>query len=257
MPADYSSTAAALSLSPSPLPSPGGDETRAPPPPWARPHASSITSSSSRRLATRPYNLARHSAPESFLTHLLRTATSLGRQGWTLFQRLPPLHRLAAVVVAAAAVAAGVAFLVYSHRIFAWLGPVAHGWRDLPGGWVLLWLLTFATAFPPMVGYSSTLTIAGFVYRFPLGWPIVASATVAGSTAAFLTSRTVFSSYVHRLVGKDHRFVALGQVLRRDGILVLAAVRFCPLPYSLSNGFLATIPSISPWAFAASTAMAR
>ena len=85
----------------------------------------------------------------------------------------------------------------------------------------------------------------------------MATASVAGSTAAFYTSRGVFSGYVHSLVGTDKRFVALGQVLRHDGLLVLTGVRFCPLPYSLSNGFLATIPSITPWAFAVSTALAR
>jgi uncharacterized membrane protein YdjX (TVP38/TMEM64 family) len=61
---------------------------------------------------------------------------------------------------------------------------------------------------------------------------------------------------VHRLVGRDHRFVALGQVLRRDGLGVLAMVRFCPLPYSLSNGFLATVPSVGVGGFAAATACA-
>jgi uncharacterized membrane protein YdjX (TVP38/TMEM64 family) len=60
---------------------------------------------------------------------------------------------------------------------------------------------------------------------------------------------------VNRLVGSDKRFVALGQVLRRDGIVVLTMIRFCPLPYSLSNGFLATIPSIDVASFALGTAL--
>lgn len=121
---------------------------------------------------------------------------------------------------------------------------------------MLVWLLAFVCAFPPMIGYSTAVTISGFVYGFPLGWPIVATATVAGSTAAFMTSRGVFSGYVHRLVGKDKKFIALGQVLRRDGLGVLAMIRLCPLPYSLSNGFLATVPSIRPLGFAAATACA-
>ncbi|KAI0176303.1 hypothetical protein GGR52DRAFT_540349, partial [Hypoxylon sp. FL1284] len=116
--------------------------------------------------------------------------------------------------------------------------------------------MTCVTAFPPMIGYSTAVTVCGFVYDFPDGWPIAAGATVAGSTAAFLTSRTVFSRYVHAVVGADRRFVALGQVLRRDGLLVLAAVRFCPLPFSLSNGFLSTIPSVTPARFALATALA-
>ena len=99
------------------------------------------------------------------------------------------------------------------------------------------------------------MTIAGFVYGFPGGWPIIATSSVAGATAAFVASRTVFSGYVHRLVGADKRFVALGHVLRHDGVWVLAAIRLCPLPFSISNGFLATIPSITPLSFAVATAL--
>lgn len=99
------------------------------------------------------------------------------------------------------------------------------------------------------------MSLAGFVYGFPLGWPIAAAATVCGSSAAFLASRGVLGGYVNSLVGRDKRFVALGQVLRRDGVGVLTMIRFCPLPYSLSNGFLATIPSVGLGSFALGTAL--
>lgn len=173
-----------------------------------------------------------------------------------LAQGLSAAQQGLAALAGAISITLLVLFLVYSHRIFAWLAPVAEGWRALPGGWLIVFFLTCATGFPPMIGYSTCLTIAGFVYGFPGGWPIVASATVVGSTAAFAASRTVLSVYVHRLVGADKRFVALGQVLRHDGLWVLVGLRFCPLPFSLSNGFLATIPSISPWGFALATAIA-
>jgi len=251
MPADYSSAAAALSLSPG-LPSPDAADAPSGPGGWTRPRA---TSSASRRLSR--YNLARTPSNQPWHVQALRTASALTHRAWAYYRRLPLVHRVVVAVLLVVAAALSVLALVYSHRIFAWLAPAARGWRELRFGWVLVWLFAFATAFPPMIGYSTAVTVSGFVWGFPLGWPIVASATVAGSTAAFLTSRGIFSGYVHGLVGADHRFVALGQVLRRDGLLVLAAVRLCPLPFSLSNGFLATIPSISPAAFAAGTAIAR
>ncbi len=255
MPADYSSTAAALALSPSPVPSPGLAQDGAPPP-WTQ-LQQPRTNSGARRLSHRPFNVSRSSSQEPFITRTVRTAVALAYNAWKFFMRLPLLHRVAVVAVLAVAAALGVVVLVNYHRIFAWLGPVAKSWRDLPGGWAIVWLMTFATAFPPMIGYSTAVTISGLVFGFPLGWPIAATATVAGSTVALLTSRSIFSGYVHSLVGTDTRFVALGQVLRHDGLLVLTAVRFCPLPFSLSNGFLATIPSISPGMFALSTALAR
>ena len=64
----------------------------------------------------------------------------------------------------------GILFLVYNHQIFAWLAPVAKRWRDWRAGWVILWIATFVTAFPPMIGYSTCVTIAGFVYGFPNGY---------------------------------------------------------------------------------------
>lgn len=187
---------------------------------------------------------------------LMRLATDALHHALRLLVRLSPLQRVLAAGGGLALLVLSVLFLAYSHRIFGALKPVAEGWRGLRGGWAIVWAMTFCTAFPPVIGYSSTVTVAGFVYGFPGGWPIAATATVAGSAVAFLTSRTVFARYVHALVGTDRRFVALGQVLRHDGVLVLAGIRFCPLPYSLSNGFLATIPNISPLSFAAATALA-
>ncbi len=200
--------------------------------------------------------------PETFplltalLTSLLATLTTLLQQALRLFLALTLPQRVLVLCAGAVLFALGVVFLVYSHRIFAALGPVAASWRATPGGWIPIWLATVATGFPPVIGYSTCVTVAGFVYGFPLGWPIAASATVVGSTAAFLTSRGVFAGYVQRLVGGDKRFIALGQVLRRDGIAVLVMIRLCPLPYSLSNGFLATVGSIQARGFALATAAA-
>ncbi|CAI4216557.1 unnamed protein product [Parascedosporium putredinis] len=167
-----------------------------------------------------------------------------------------PLYRLLVLLGLVGLTALTITFLIYSHDIFKSLGPIAEAWRQAPGGWIIIWLVVFASAFPPLIGYSTANTVAGFIFGFPLGWPIVASATTIGSLAAFMASRTILSAYVHRLVGKDHRFLALGQVLKKEGVGMLTMIRFCPLPFSLSNGFLATIPSITPLMFTLSTAFA-
>ncbi|KAH6691624.1 snare associated Golgi protein-domain-containing protein [Plectosphaerella plurivora] len=227
-------------------------------PPWGQSAGVSTRgrSFSSARLTTSSGRRGRRATVRGAFTRLVRSSDKAGRNLLALFYSLPPVQRVAVAVGLIVVNVLLILFLVYSHAIFSWLAPISHKWRALPGGWILAWLICFFCAFPPVIGYSTSLTIAGFVYGFPLGWPIVATATVAGSTTAFFTSRTIFSKYVHRLVGQDHRFIALGQVLRKDGLGMLTAVRFCPLPYSISNGFLATIPSISPWSFAAASAIA-
>lgn len=87
-------------------------------------------------------------------------------------------------------------------------------------------------------------------------WPIVASATVIGSTCSFIVSRTLLSNFVNRLVANDKRYEALSLVLKHDGLKLLVMIRLCPLPYSISNGAISTFPTVQPLMFAAATAAA-
>jgi len=97
------------------------------------------------------------------------------------------------------------------------------------------------------------MTIAGFVYGFPNGWFIAASATIVGSTASFILSRSLLKDMVHRLIENDKRFAALALTMKHDGLKLLVMVRLCPLPYSLSNGAIATFPTVHWASFALAT----
>lgn len=233
--------------------------------PWTpRPTPPGARRLSSRRstTSTNPYSQSSQNTNKPFLQTALITTTALWRAYNRWYLSLPLPHQLLVTLASLTILALTILALLYSHTLFALLASAASTWRDTTGpvwGWIPLWLATFATAFPPLIGYSSCVTLAGFVYGFPWAWPMVASATVAGSTAAFVASRGWYGGYVHRLVGGDRRFVALGQVLRRDGLGVLVMVRLCPLPYSLSNGFLATVGgggSVGVGGFAVATAAA-
>jgi uncharacterized membrane protein YdjX (TVP38/TMEM64 family) len=250
MPADYSSTAKALALPISPLPSPSPETTR---PPWSR-----RISSSTRRANTNnsPYSQRCSTPSSTYKAQILSSAYKAQRQLLKTFQSLTLPQRIAAIIALLLSFVLGILFLVYSERIFGVLAPAAKKWHAITGGWTILWLLTFICAFPPVIGYSTCVTISGFVYGFPNGWFIVASATVAGSLASFMASQTVLSSYVHRLVGKDKRFEALALTLKHDGLKILCMIRFCPLPYSLSNAAMSTFPTVNPLSFALATAIA-
>jgi uncharacterized membrane protein YdjX (TVP38/TMEM64 family) len=165
------------------------------------------------------------------------------------------IQKVLAVVAFLTAISFGILFLVYNEKIFAWLAPLAIKWKNTTGGWIILWVVTFIVALPPLVGYSTCATIAGFVYGVPEGWLILASATVAGSTFSFFVSRTVLRKYVERLVASDKRFAALTLTLKHDGLKLLVMIRLCPLPYSLSNGAMSTFPSVHPAMYALATAI--
>ncbi|KKF94245.1 Golgi apparatus membrane protein tvp38 [Ceratocystis platani] len=242
MPADYETTARALSLSPrlSPPHTPYSSSS-SPAPPWIRPRNSTSGSPGAIRLGQPPLRSSDnssgfHSEPMTLFERAMALFEQARQQALTTYRMalrrflaLDPLQRVMVAVGGVVALCFALVMLVYWHRIIAGLIPVVKKWRDVRGGWVVMWFIVFMTSFPPIIGYSTASTVAGFV--------------------------TIFSGYVHRLVGQDPRFVALGQVLRRDGLLMLTMIRFCPLPFSLSNGFLATIPTITPTAFVISTAL--
>ncbi len=54
----------------------------------------------------------------------------------------------------------------------------------------------------------------------------------------------------------DKRFAALALTVKHDGLKLLIMIRLCPLPFSLSNGAIATIPTVQWPAFALATAAA-
>ncbi|KAI5272278.1 hypothetical protein E4T47_04453 [Aureobasidium subglaciale] len=187
---------------------------------------------------------------------LLAQAAKLQRNAAKTFFGLSPAKRILLVVAGVLAAVFGILGIVYHERVFRAMAPMARRWRNITGGWMILWAATFLVSFPPLIGYSTVVTLAGFVYGVGKGWLIVASATIVGSTASFLASRTLLKSYVTRLTENDKRFAALALTLKHDGIKLLMMIRLCPLPYSLSNGAISTIPTVKWPQFMVATAAA-
>lgn len=155
--ASYDSTARALALPVSPLESPAISHHPVQTP-WTR---------RSSQMARNQSFSGRQEA--SFQNNLRDSAEKLQRQLVRSFKKLTPLQKVLAVVALIGVAVVGILFLVFNERIFAWLEPIAEKWKNLRGGWVIIWVMTFAAAFPPLLGYSSCVTIAGFVFGFPNG----------------------------------------------------------------------------------------
>jgi hypothetical protein len=94
---------------------------------------------------------------------------NLARRVLDQYNKLTPLQKVLFFSGSVVAAVLGILFLVYNETIFGKLLPVAKKWRDVRAGWLILWMLIFTVSFPPLIGYSSLLTIAGFVYGFPNG----------------------------------------------------------------------------------------
>lgn len=125
----------------------------------------------SRRSASFQRNsspFSRHSP--SRMRQLMDKYEKLNRRVLSQYNRLSPVQKALVVVGVITAFVLSILFLVYNERIFHALLPFAKKLRDIPAGWLILWFLIFTVSFPPLIGYSSLLTIAGFVYGFPNGY---------------------------------------------------------------------------------------
>lgn len=186
---------------------------------------------------------------------MINNAERFMRRANKIWGNMTLLQRALACVGAVVLATLGILFLIFNERIFGWLEPAAERWKHTTGGWTILWIFVFICAFPPVIGYSTAGTTAGFVYGLWEGWLILASATVVGSFCSFIVSRSLLRKWVERLTANDKRFAAFSIILKHDGLKLLAMIRLCPLPYSLSNGAMSTFPTITPLNYALATAI--
>ncbi len=155
MPADCDSTARALALPTSPPDSPTLTHQH---PRWSRQGGSNPL--------TRSQSSFRRSN-SGIGGRAYRKLDNLGRE---MLRRFTPVQLALLTVAGIVVFVLSILFLVFHERFFAWLEPNAVKWKNLRGGWCILWAITFLTAFPPLVGYSTCFTLAGFVYGLPEGY---------------------------------------------------------------------------------------
>lgn len=158
MPADYHSTARALAVPPSP------DEPLSPPlggirPPWSRSAGSRRSSAvfSAREVAT-------------LRDRIINQTEASWRRISKTFARMTLLQKVGAVSAAIAAIALGLAFMIFTGKIFHWLAPVAESWENSKLAYCILWICIFGVSFPPLVGWSTFGTVSGFIFGIWKGY---------------------------------------------------------------------------------------
>lgn len=144
MPADYMSTAHALSLSSSP------SEPSDIRPPWRH--------SADRRRDHQPKEAA------TLRSQVMKRATKISRHIERAWHKMSFWQRVGAVLAAIAAIALGLAFMFLAGKLFVWLAPVAEKWEKSKLAFFILWLCVFFVAFPPLVGWSTLGPVAGYIF---------------------------------------------------------------------------------------------
>ncbi|OAX80898.1 hypothetical protein ACJ72_04768 [Emergomyces africanus] len=218
-------------------------------PPWSQ-HRSSL-SRSSRRRSSSLFAVPPASLRDRTIDNMKRSYQRVSRT----FGRMTLLQKIGSVLATIAVITLGLGFMILTGQIFKWLEPVAEDWENSKLAYFVLLMCTFTVSFPPLVGWSTIGTVAGFIFGVWKGWLIYAIGTVIGSTCSFIVSRTLLSSFVHRLMEHDKRFAALALTLKYDGLKLLCMIRLCPLPYSICNGAVSTFPTVHPLMYGLATAI--
>lgn len=123
----------------------------------------------SRRSASFRRSGSFSTRPATFTERVLKNADKFQRRALRTYNDLSPIKRTILVVGGITCLILGILFLVFNERIMQSMLPYAKQWRDITGGWMILWALIFVVSFPPLIGYSTLMTMAGFVYGFPNG----------------------------------------------------------------------------------------
>lgn len=157
MPADYQSTARALSLpvsEPEEQESPVFSGLR---PPWS--HSPNLSRRGSRRQSTM-------GEAGSFRDRMINQAEAFYRTAKDRWEKMTLIQKTLYFLGSLLVGAFGVASLVLAGKIFIWLGPVAEQWERSPWAYIVVWFSIILVSFPPLVGWSTLGTISGFLFGF-------------------------------------------------------------------------------------------
>ena len=163
------------------------------------------------------------------------------------YNMLPIWQRVAFVIAGGVISLLAFILLIFHNRI---LHKVVKASNDLKTKWstsVVLVILVFLVAFPPLIGFSLVSTVTGLIYGVSMhGWIILAIGAVSGSIASFTLFKTILHSKAERLIHMDRKFEALASILQENNnFWIIALLRLCPFPYSLTNGAIAAVYQIS------------
>ncbi|RGB25204.1 snare associated Golgi protein [Rhizophagus diaphanus] len=130
-------------------------------------------------------------------------------------------------------------FLIYHKEIFLILDKFAHTVK-LMGifGVIIFYLMIFLTTFPLVIGYSTLITLSGFIFGFGIGFLISYIAALTGAITVFYLSRKWFKKYVGKVLRKHKSMNAIIKAVEKKGFKLLFLIRLAPYPYNVLNTLL-------------------
>ncbi|KAI5125062.1 hypothetical protein M0805_007485 [Coniferiporia weirii] len=120
-------------------------------------------------------------------------------------------------------------------------------------GWIILGGIMIILCFPPLIFYTTSVTLCGFAYGLK-GFLVAGPASLIGSTIAFIVLRFAFRMRLRAWTSKNEKWQALETVIRAKGLPLIILIRISPFPpWVYSNACFASIEAVSLWQFIVAT----
>lgn len=186
------------------------------------------------------YNLS----PRQRLVHQLKKSQYKLRD---FFQSLPLWKKLAVIAFGVIDIIVLLIILIFHGKILNKMVEISNDLKEVWYTPLLFFVLLFGVSFPPMIGFSLLSTSVGLIYGVSFtGWIILFLGSVTGSILAFALFKTVLRSQAEKLIRWNPKFEALASILQdNNSYWILALIRMCPFPYSLTNGAIASVSGVS------------
>ena len=187
---------------------------------------------------------------------------------------LTPVQKAFLVVGALLYTGLSVALIVAGDEIFHAIARASSWFAKSPYGVPALYAIMTVLAFPPTVGFGTSVTMCGMAFgsareATDLTWGtqskrvfgaylVATGGYVLGSTTAFVVLHRLVSVLegrwqAIRSAKSDPRFGAVQTAVYQSGVWVAVLIRFCPVPFCYANLIFALLDAVTIPAYIAAS----
>ncbi|KAI8089522.1 snare associated Golgi protein-domain-containing protein [Halteromyces radiatus] len=135
---------------------------------------------------------------------------------------------------------------IYRHQIRQSIQTIAVEMRTTPFSWILVVALLSITSIPPMIGFTFTATLTGFIYGVPFGFPIAIIGAFIGSMICFhLIRQYNFARFVRLSPSRQDKYHAIQEAIEQGGLRIMLLIRLSPIPWPITNMLLSLLPTVT------------
>jgi len=190
---------------------------------------------------------------KSFLRTAVDYIGHYGKATWQRYKNLGIKGKLFIWALIISYIALGVALFLKGAVIAQAMYDLAQKLSHMEYGWLIILGIMVLISFPPMTGYTTTVTLCGFAYGMK-GFYINLAGSVLGATVVFVAVRFLFSKRLRKWSATNDKWTALETVVKAKGLPLVILIRLSPIPpWAYANTLFASIHTVALWQFVTAT----